>query len=56
MNFPRMFKSNVCATVVTTACRQRYNLQWDSYMWEHSDAEFCLKLSFLDCYLIRNWL
>lgn len=55
MNFPRMFKGNICATVVTTAWRQCYNLQWDSYMWEHSVPEFCLKLSFLDCYFIRNW-
>lgn len=55
MNFPRMFKGNICATVVTTAWRQCYNLQWDSYMWEHSVPEFCLKLSFFDCYFIRNW-
>lgn len=51
-----MFKGNVCTTVVATTCRQHYDLQWDSYVWEHSDTEFCLKLSFLDCYLIRNWL
>lgn len=51
-----MFKGNVCTTAVATTCRQHYDLQWDSYVWEHSDTEFCLKLSFLDCYLIRNWL
>lgn len=51
-----MFKGNVCTTVVATTCRQHYDLQWDSYVWEHSDTEFCLKLPFLDCYLIRNWL
>lgn len=56
MSFPRMFKGNVCTTAVATTCRQHYDLQWDSYVWEHSDTEFCLKLSFLDCYLIRNWL